>query len=248
MERRVEAPARDPSGPSGPALPYERLRAVVPAMVGCLVAMALFLLFLIESLRGDQLTLSFEIAGLPVSDAEILHNHDRLTRDTTIVALLAASVAILWLVWQYRAHANLRAMVPGMRFRPVAAVLLWLVPVVNLVGPPLALRELWKASDVDHEDWRKTWTTPLLWLWWLVLLASLALGWWALAPTWHDRPTLEELLVRDHRAVIAAGVGVLSSLAAAVLFVLLHLRITGREDRVMAGQWRGWTDRRPKRR
>jgi hypothetical protein len=231
------------------ALPYETLSGLVPAMVLCLFAMALFFGFLLESLRGDQLTLSFELGGLPVGDLEVFANHDRLVRDVKILLLLGAIVAVLWLVWQYRAHANLRVLVPGTRFRPVVGVALWLIPVVNLVGPPLAIRELWRASHPERQDWRKAWTTPVLWLWWLSVLCAVGLAWWALAPAWHAHPTRQDLFVRDHRAVIATGIAILSAVLAAILIVLVQGRVTQREDLVRGdGKWRDWAERRPRRR
>jgi hypothetical protein len=240
------------SGDNGPppvALPYDNLPGLVPAIVLCLFAMALFFGFLLESLREDQLTLSFELAGLPVGDLEVLANHDRLVRDIRFLALLGAIVFILWLIWQYRAHANIRVLVPGTRFHPVVGVALWFIPVVNLVGPPLAIRELWRASNPDREDWRKAWTTPVLWLWWLSMLCAAGLAWWALAPVWHAHPTKQDLFVRDHRAVIAAGVAIPSAVLAAVLIVLVHGRVTQREGLVREeGKWRGWAERRSRRR
>jgi hypothetical protein len=230
------------------ALPHERIRWVVPAIALCLFVMALFLAFLTESLRADQLTLSFEIGGLPVGDIEIAHNHGRLVRDSTLLTLLGLTVAVLWLLWQYRAHANLRALVRGTRFHPVVGVAVWFIPVVNLVGPPLAMRELWRGSHPERDDWRRTWTTPLLWLWWLLLLADLALAWWALAPAWVSNPTLEQLSTRDHRGVIAAGVGILVALVAAGFMILLSQRVALREDLVRMGKWRGWADGRSQRR
>jgi hypothetical protein len=241
--------ARADKGPAPIRLPYDTISGLVPAIVLCLFAMTLFLGFLVESLRADQLTLRFELSGLPVGDIEISQNHGRLVRDTTILVVLGAVVAILWLVWQYRAHGNLRVVVPGTRFNGAVAVALWFIPVVNLVGPPLAMRELWRASHPEAQDWRKAWTIPVLWLWWLLVLSAVALTWWALAPAWHANPSQQDLFVRDHRAVIAGGVGILTTLSAAVLIVLVHGRVTRREDLALVeGKWRRWTERRPRRR
>lgn len=250
MQRSQSDPvtASADSGAPPVALPYDTLPGLVPAIVFCLFAMALFFGFLLESLRGDQYTLSFELSGLPVGDLEVFQNHDRLVRDTKFLVVLGAIVAILWLVWQYRAHANLRVLVPGTRFHPVVGVALWFIPVVNLVGPPLAVRELWRASHPERKDWRKTWTTPVLWVWWLSVLSAAGLAWWALAPAWHAHATPGDLFVRDHRAVIAAGIAILTAVTAAVLIVLVHGRVTRREDLVREeGQWSGWGEGRPRR-
>jgi uncharacterized protein DUF4328 len=233
---------------SAVSLPYEQTPRLVAAVALCLLGMALVLGFLIESLRADQLTLAYMLADLPVGDIEQASNHGRLVRDTTILSLLGLAVIVMWLVWQYRAQANIRVLVQGTRFHPVAAVGAWLVPVVNLVGPPLAMRELWRASDTEREDWRKAWTTPLLWLWWLLLLTAVAMAGWALAPAWHHGATLDERFVRDHRAVMAGGAGILACVMAAVLILVFNLRVSQREYLGGSGGWRGWADRRHRRR
>jgi Domain of unknown function (DUF4328) len=249
MEERRDHHRIETSEPTPVELPYDRVRQLVPAIVVCLLAMTLILVFLIESLRADQLTLSFRLSGLPIGDQEILDNHGRLARDTTLLVILGAVAAILWLIWQYRAHANLRPVVPGTRFPPLLAVALWVVPGLNLVGPPLAMRELWRAAHPERKDWRNTWTTPLLWLWWGLVLSSAALGWWALAPAWHANPTLEQLYVRDHRAVIACGVGMLAGLSAAAIIAVVNGRVSLREDLAASGRdWRGWAERGARRR
>lgn len=249
MEQRQKDPlTTGQPGSSTVSLPYEQTPRLVPAIALCLLGMALVLGFLIESLRADQLTLAYMMADLPVGDIEQASNHGRLVRDSSILSLLGLAVAIMWLVWQYRAQANIRVLVRGTRFHPVAAVAAWFVPVVNLVGPPLAMRELWRASDPEREDWRKTWTTPLLWLWWLLLLTAVALAGWALAPAWHHGATLQERSLRDHRGVMAGGAGILACVGAAVLIVAFHLRVSQREDLGGSGGWKGWADRRHRRR
>jgi Domain of unknown function (DUF4328) len=213
------------------------------AVVVLLLLIALVFGFLIESLRADQFTLSFVVADLPVSDTELAHNHERLVRDCTILALLIVAVAVLWLIWQYRAHANLRAILRGTRFSPAWGVASWLIPGVNLLLPPLAMRELWRAGNPDVDDWRRSRTSPLLWLWWMLVLAGIALAVFALTPVWGKNASPTDLNLRDQRAVIAAAVGLMASLAAALLFGLLQGRIRLKEDRVRLGTWRGWSDR-----
>ena len=225
------------------ALPYEPKRWMSSAVVVLLLLMALFLAFLVESLRADQYTLSFVTVKLPVSDTEVVQNHQRLVRDCTLLVLLGTAAAVLWLTWQYRAHANARALVSGTRFRPLWGMAAWLIPVANLILPLFAVRELWRVSDPDVEDWRRARTSVLVWLWWLLILAALSLGVWAVFPDFSGHHPAADLYVRDHRGVIAGGVAIVAAVVAAVLFALLQGRIVLKEDRVRLGDWKGWSDR-----
>src|SRR6266498_1541677 len=226
-----------------PPLLYEHKRWISTTIVLLLLAIALVLGFLIESLRADQYTLSFVIEGLPVSHTEVVANHQRLVRDCALLVVLSAAVAVLWFVWQYRAHANMRALVPGTRFRPLWGLASWVIPGANRALAPMAMRELWRASNPDVEDWRRARTTPLLWLWWLLILAGLSLAAFAMLPVTRGSVTSPDLFVRDHRAVPAAGLGIVAAVAAALLFGLLQGRMVLKEDRVRLGAWKAWSER-----
>ena len=91
------------------------------------------------------------------------------------VAISIGIAAIPWLLWQFRAHANLRALgVSGLKYSPGWAVGWWFVPFANIVVPFLVMRELWKASDPDASslDWIGRRATALLGLWWAGRLAT----------------------------------------------------------------------------
>jgi hypothetical protein len=244
MDRAGSVESEDRTGRAPPpALPYEPKRWISTTIVLLLLAIALVFAFLVESLRADQYTLSFVTGGLPVSDTEVLANHQRLVRDCSLLVILTVAVAVLWAIWQYRAHANVRALVPGARFRPLWGLASWVIPGANLVLAPLAMRELWRASNPDVEDWRRARTTPLLWLWWLLILAGLSLAVWSLLPMFGGGVTTSDLFIRDHRAVIAGGLGIPAAVAAALLFGLLQGRMVLKEDRVRLGAWKAWSER-----
>ena len=244
MDRAGSVESEDRTGRAPPPpLPYEPKRWISTTIVLLLLAIALVFAFLVESLRADQYTLSFVTGGLPVSDTEVLANHQRLVRDCTLLVILTVAVAVLWAIWQYRAHANVRALVSGARFRPLWGLASWVIPGANLVLAPLAMRELWRASNPDEEDWRRARTTPLLWLWWLLILAGLSLAVWSLLPVVGGGVTTSDLFIRDHRAVIAGGLGIPAAVAAALLFGLLQGRMVLKEDRVRLGAWKAWSER-----
>jgi hypothetical protein len=122
-------------------------------------------------LREVQESGSFLPQGLP-SDGPLVA--------ASIIYLLAAiPAAVIWLVWQYRAHSNLAALgSSNLRFKPGWAVGWWFIPIANFALPYLTMRELWKASEPASGaiDWRGAKTKPLLWLWWGGLLAAVVVG------------------------------------------------------------------------
>jgi Domain of unknown function (DUF4328) len=152
-------------------------------------------------------------------------------------------VVILWLVWQYRAHANLRALVPTARFHPAVAVAVWFVPGVNLIAPPLALMELTWAGVPREEGWRSWWITLLVAGWWLAVVSTGLLAVWSFVPGFRDEATLSQLFERDHRAVIASGIAIITTLLTGLVIVILDSRIAQREDRLSLGTWSGWSRR-----
>ena len=86
--------------------------------------------------------------------------------------------AVAWLLWQYRAHANLRGIgVANLRFSPGWAVGWWFIPFANLVMPYLTVRELWKASDVNTGaiDWKARGGAAIVAMWWTARLGTQAL-------------------------------------------------------------------------
>jgi hypothetical protein len=90
-----------------------------------------------------------------------------------LLLILFLASGIVWLVWQYRAHSNLRALgATDLRYTPGWAVGWWFIPFANIVMPYLTMRELWKASEpnagaVEWKISRSTWLLPMWWGTWL---------------------------------------------------------------------------------
>jgi hypothetical protein len=78
----------------------------------------------------------------------------------------------------------------------------------------------------------------------LVVVMTGLLAVWAFVPVFGKEPTtLSQLFTREHRAVIAAGIAIITTLLTGVLIVILDSRITQREDRLRLGKWMGWAKR-----
>jgi heme/copper-type cytochrome/quinol oxidase subunit 2 len=151
---------------------------------------------------------------------------DALAVATTALILVAG---IAWIVWQYRAQANLRALgVPGLRYSPTAAAAWWVVPFANFVMPFLTVRELWTASGTAEPDLggQPRRAPPLLLAWWTFWLARVPLGAWAAAVAHGPSATPRQLTARAY-----AGLGIDASiLIAAVLAVTIVRGVQRRQE------------------
>jgi hypothetical protein len=96
---------------------------------------------------------------------------------------LYLACAVAFLVWLYRAFANLpslgatQAMIaPGQRATPGGAIGVWFIPFANLVLPFRAVRHLYLQSQPvpppENGAWVPPARTPLLGWWWGLFLAS----------------------------------------------------------------------------
>jgi hypothetical protein len=104
---------------------------------------------------------------------DVFDTRDAAQAAVGFVALAALAAGILWLVWQRRSQANLRALgVSALRFSPGWAVGWWFVPLANLAMPYLTVQELYKGSNptAGSLDWKAARTPPTLWLWWAAIL------------------------------------------------------------------------------
>jgi hypothetical protein len=96
-----------------------------------------------------------------------------------LIVLGIVGGAIAWLIWQFRAHRNLRALgAQGLRFSPGWAVGWWFVPFANFVMPFLTVTELYKASDAGGGsiEWKRRPAHPLLGFWWAAFVGSRVLA------------------------------------------------------------------------
>ena len=208
-------------------------------LTATLVLCGLSLVITIDNLAYETNNLSAAAQGSPVA-SELHLAHERV-RDSGVLAISFATIAlVLLLVWQFLAHANLRRFGDErLRFPPAVAVLVWVVPGLDLVLPPLAVRELWKRSDPDVGalDGRAPRASPLVALWWIVLLAAAAAIWMALRA---DSAGVQVLLHRERLLLAACGVG----LGTLVLTAILVERISGRQsirtNQTISRSWASW--------
>jgi hypothetical protein len=125
-----------------------RLSVVVSALLLGLAGLTLPWIFTTAIPRYNG-ALLVSLGGTPDIDLELLGSWER---SIAVGALLLALVTLAgWLLWQYQAHACLLELAaPAPVIRPERAILVWLLPVVNLFAPVHDIRKLWRASRLTQ--------------------------------------------------------------------------------------------------
>jgi hypothetical protein len=221
----------------------QRLGAVALVASVFLGLLALALLWTVDFLVGQVDELPSVALGLPVQDLEAYYNV-RLEIIGVILALFAAGAVVALLVWQAMAHHRLRSFGLGARFGPVLALLCWFVPGVNLVGPALAMRELWRLPDPDTDIRPGRGGALLVWVWWVLVVVAVALGARGLAAAPLHGGTPDQLISRDGWWNAACSVGIVASVVWIFLVQLTTGRLDYKEDQVRFPGWEAWTETR----
>ncbi len=142
--------------------------------------------------------------------ADLISDRSRMIGTLQFVARFTALIAFL--IWFYRAHRNLQALgIRRRRYSSPWAVVLFLVPILNLYFAYDLVKELWRQSSPDlgfSDAFLKQHAftfehypakTPLIGLWWGFTIASVLAARISdpLTGTWMD-------LISDALAVVAS--------------------------------------------
>jgi len=218
--------------------------------------------FFMADARSTELRILGDIArGVPQVEGEVADSDTRIRLLTSITIVAGIAAMIGWVAWQLRAQANLRALgAKGLRFPPVLAVASWFVPVVNLVVPGLAVRELWKGSEpgTKESDWRSQRLDPRVWAWWAAGLATAVLAFFTVRAgvashaSWfgvlsvsplslraavHANPAVPHLLTRDRFMIWASVFGVIGGVLAITVLLGVEWRQDIKSDAVAPASW-----------
>jgi hypothetical protein len=153
-----------------------------------------------------------------------------------IVGLVTLALVVMWLLWQYRAHGNLRLLgVGNLRYSPGWVVGFWLIPFTLPVLPYLTMRELWQASEPGSgaTDWKMVRTTGLLPLWWAGFLARIGLS-TAAAAIGAENGTLDEVVTASALYLALSLVSAVTAVLAILLVRRIDARMAAKHARVSA--------------
>ncbi len=203
------------------ALPWRSLtpEAYVPA--GASASWLLLLLWCLLATLVPVQIFSFTLISGNGGAPPVLRPGLALLVGLTSLAFLGLLVVVVpvWLTWAYRVTANARALAHGVWFTPGQAVLVHLIPVVNLVAPWLLLVQVFRASDprADPHRWPEArgGAGVVHAYWWLGLSATL--------------PSILGAAGRaSHPALELAGAG--GAVASVLLSIVMIKEVTRRQD------------------
>jgi uncharacterized protein DUF4328 len=245
IDRSASSTASVGSEGSPAEIRYPSARQWARACTVFLILMALVFAFVVDFLLPDVRDLPFLRDNLPIAESELRRNHARLVVISQAAVVVGGLAAISWLVWQFLAHVNARAL-SGRRggLVPALGVLSWVVPVLNLIAPPLVIWAMLRASDPDAVspgDRARGWSSLLVLPWWAGWLTGGWLLYIAFRPVIDGSPTYSELITRDHFAIAASLVAIPTTALAAILIHMINARQVLKEDRLAFRHWVGWS-------
>ena len=197
-------------------------------------------------LLAINVAMSLALIGSTIAEMDLLQRaqsggrftfEEASANDTRQVAISLGGVvalgiaAIAWLVWQHRAHANLRPLGAGeLRFTPGWAVGWWFVPFANLVRPPQAVSELVRASDpaggtVEH---RGRPTPRIVWVWWVIWVIG---GLMSYGITRASADSIASLLTRDRLVIASEALHAIAAILAIAIVRRIQRTQSERADR-----------------
>ncbi len=215
---------RDP----GPSAALARFGLVAVAGIATWTAFALMLL----NTRIAEVADATGTVGA-VSDAQALVN----TRLRPALIAIGALTVLALIRWTHRSYRNVPSFgKTDLRFRPATVALAWFVPGLNLIVPPLAMNDAWRASDVyarDDTRWRRR--RGNRWTWLAFAALTVAVGGAALS-LFPGRDTFQGAIDANRLLIGAAAALVVGTLAMARAVATITRRQRGRLAPVRAGR------------
>jgi hypothetical protein len=133
-----------------------------------------------------------------------------------------------FLKWIHRANLNCRGFgAENMTFTPGWAVGWYFIPIMNLVRPYQAMKEIWQVSQ-NPRAWQTALGSPLLGWWWGLWIANSVLGQAVFRAT-MNATTIEQLKTSTGISIFAGLAGVPLCLAA----IKLVKAIAAMQERVV---------------
>jgi hypothetical protein len=144
---------------------------------------------------------------------------------SSIFVLTQVVIAVLFVVWLFRAAKNHEALGrSGARFGPGWSIGSWFIPFANLVIPVLIVQDLWRGSSSDRPRgdpaWRTASGSALVGWWWAAWIVSIVRFTYS-GSGLHGSGSLDD--IETSNTVALVGVAVLAVAAVLALAVVRAL-------------------------
>jgi Domain of unknown function (DUF4328) len=229
LRRRRRHALDDDLGAPAPAFSLAALRPTAGIAIAAKAMLGIIIAICVAILIGDMM--QHRLALRLIAGEEIPHNelvsNDLRQQGLKIGYLICYIVtAIVFLVWFYRAYANLRPLgATRLNQTPGWAVGVWFLPIMNLFRPVQAAQEIWRNSDpaaVDGDDLdsSRSPNSTVIGLWWTAWIADMLINHVSseMARAVNSPTTLEAATIADAFAQTTAIVG--ATLAIAVVHAI----------------------------
>jgi hypothetical protein len=176
--------------------------------------------------RYDLLGRIVNGGGYTVAEATTSDNRQSAIALLQILALIVG--AFFFIRWFLQAYRNVDALGGTRDYTEKWAGWAWFVPILSLWRPKQIANEIWRASDPDHPDQAPSKSTPLwgvLAFWWACWLVSNFISQIGARMAFHN-DTADGL----RHSTAAYLIGDAIDIAAAVLAIVVILRITARQE------------------
>jgi hypothetical protein len=191
----------EPSGAGAiaiPSRPYVSTQGAARATLAALAVVVVVDLIAMASDIAEIRLLNRAIGGEFISGDEFDRNDARQGIIGLAQTVLAVLTAIIYLVWQYRTHANLPALrAIDLHSTPRWSVIAWFIPILNVWRPYQITAEMARASDPrylsdDGVAWQAAPAPGVLGFWWAAWLVNGTLGRIAIRLVLNDPQSLEQ--------------------------------------------------------
>jgi hypothetical protein len=186
--------------------------------------------------------------GLTIDRVQTANDADDLVGAATGILLFVMFVIlVLIVIWTYRAAKNNEAlgrMYP--RLKPGWGIAGWLIPLANFVIPLLMLQDLWRGAEPNtargDASWRENRGSSLIgWYWAVFVVSSIRVGLGRDSARFVSPSQLRGLRTHD----VIALIGMVATIAAAILAVQVVRRLTARQETCLQVQQAAWSAQQP---
>jgi hypothetical protein len=187
IQRRRRRALGDDLDEAAPRFSIAMIRPTAGIATAAMILLGIGIALDVAILGGDAMQLHLAgrlLAGEQVPQPELVSNDSRQQALAILYLLCYAATGVVFLVWFYRAYANLAPLgARHLKQTPGWAVGVWFLPILNFYRPVQVAQEIWRNSDPaavdDDNDDLDSGDSPnstLVGFWWAAWLVDMVVN------------------------------------------------------------------------